>query len=330
MSSQAPVPVGKPVFLPGLAPVLTETARSHPADTDLLRQMLEKLSMPWLASLSAGRPVGSSLLTPGGYPLEFNFSTGHSNLCYTAEPGLPDDPPAVKWAHIDRLVPGFDRRQHAELDLLVAQSGQRFGCWISFRHLPGGLAAKIYQEVTTAAAPAIAAILHATLPAIKKADLLPLLFGVFPGRKKTVEYYCGIRNSSLGVLQELVNQTGTGWQLPFLRHCLSDLAAESQATIFDRLRLGASFRFDETGQPSLTIFVNAPQLFATNLRARTALLALAGQLNAPMALYERLTAEDATAAAGSFAYSIISFKLEPTGGLEMGFGWHPAISGMPA
>ncbi|MCB0609946.1 MAG: hypothetical protein H6562_16190 [Lewinellaceae bacterium] len=306
-------------LFPGLHPAVAEAGRFRPADARSVREMLTRLSRPWLAAQSAGRPVDNSLLTPNGYPLEFNFSSRSDDICYTAEPGLPDDSPARKRQYIRRFAPDFDPETYPLLKALSVAPDQRYGHWISFRHQYGMVGCKVYQEVPVSGRPLVRSALGAEFPEFTGPALEPMLIGVMPGKPGLMEFYYRASAPSPAGLHRLFKAGNASGQLSFALNCLGYLASQPAASVLNRLRLGVSLRAAPGKTPEITLFVHAAQLFPDNRQAAGIILDLAGQLGGQMPLYERLSRQFEEGPAYP-AHGMISLKFDPPGKVEVGVG----------
>ncbi|HMQ59697.1 MAG TPA: hypothetical protein PKE06_03460 [Flavilitoribacter sp.] len=320
MMARPTLDTAKTDLFPGLHAAVAEAGRFRPSDAASIREMLARLSQPWLSALSTGRPVDDSLLTPNGYPLEFNFSSHSDDVCYTAEPGLPDDSPARKRQYIRRFVPGFDLQDYPLLKELSGFTDQRFGHWISLRHQSGKTACKVYQEVSAPARPHVRARMDAIIPELIGLMLEPMLIGVIPGRPGVMEFYSRMPDPSPSVLHRLLKTGDAAGQTPFATNCLGFLAGQPSATVLKGLRLGVSLRTTPDKTPEITLFAHAAQLFSDNRRAAGSILGLAGQLGGQMPLYERLSRQFEAGPAYYPAHGMISLKFDPPGRVEVGVG----------
>lgn len=307
---------------PGLSPVITDLHRFHPVEFVVQAQhILERLSQLWNKTAPGS---GNSLLTPGGYPLEFNFSTSGNDLSYTADPGDPAMSVSEKWEVIRQFLPGMGTALSSDLESLRHYPGQRFGCWMSFRHLPTGLAHKIYQEIPQAAFPLIFSRLEKELPGIRQELLAPMLLGIFPGNPGIAEYYFKLRGSNTESVQPLLRHGEVQQHVPLLYSFLSELASEQIQTLIRRLHLGLSYRVCPGKMPEITLFAHAAQLFRNNSAASRSLIILGRHLGGQLSDFEqlaRLDRDDKEA----FAYSVVSFKLARER-VDLSFGWRPRLN----
>lgn len=310
-------------WLPGLVPVADQITRLFPADAYSIQSNLLTYSEAWMQEASAGALVFNSLLTPGGYPLEFAFRSGSYELAYTAEPGLPSHSVAQRWDFVKSITEGFDVQAQPLLAQLSADEDQRFGCWLSTRHRAGQMAWKVYQEVSPSAAPRVMQHLAKMPWALDALPLTPLLVGMGVGEAKPSEFYFRLRRADMGILHQALAVSGQATQLQLILSSLSYLANEQVSTLIPRLRLGISYRITADAPPELTLFAHAAQVFKTNLLARHKMLSLAQQLGQPMDLYEAFTEPWAHVSDSPPMHSMLHFKPESPQRLSVGIGWRP-------
>jgi hypothetical protein len=321
-------------LLPELIPMLGQISEVCPASAEHAGHMLSVLCRPWLEYRgvngpaarhgAAGSRPAASLLTPAGYPLEFTFRTGSSELCYTAEPGLASDPVEAKWRVVRELVPDFDPMAHSLLRQLVPQSSQRFGCWLGVRHDGDGQAAfKIYQEVAPEARELVLAGLRSDLPGLDRiVELQPTLLGVVCSSGET-EYYCNVHNVDQGILHNLFAAAGLARHLPSVTDYVAYLAAEPSGAVWDRLRVGISYGISASAPPDVTLFMHARELFPNNLMASIRILGLARHLGTEMPLYERITKDLETNEGHRLVHGFVGIKVTTSGRLECAVGVSP-------
>jgi len=285
--------------------------------------MLATLCRPWLAQIRNGLPVNTSLLTPGGYPLEFAFRSNSDDVCYTAEPGPPNSSPLEKWAFVRAIRADLDPQLHPLLRELVNQPAQRYGCWLGVRHHGDAASFKVYQEVTPQASDLVLRHLHREIPGLAQVNrLTPQLLGV-SSKGGLAEFYCKVEYPGLGVMHELFAAAGVSKELPYVTNYLAYLAAEPSSKVLERLRIGISYSVSPVGPPGVTLFAHSTQLFPTNYVARMRLLGFASQTGAHIPLYERATRLFEEIEPPHIMHNLIGIKIVGSGRLEFAVGLRP-------
>ncbi|PWN57951.1 hypothetical protein [Chryseobacterium viscerum] len=320
----------KEQLIPELVTAINEIAEIYPVLVSSIQPMLQKFCKPWLEATGAGLPASGSLLTPSGLPFEFSFSSDSNDICYTAEPGLFNGKTKEKYQFIQKLIPYFTPKDHSFLETLMIQPLQCFGSWVSVRHKGSTKAFKVYQEVVPAMYAHFKKEMMQGIPGLPDLKYLrPMLLGLVPGMPDVREYYFKIeRSDPLGLHQLLLTAEIPG-QLPLLINALSSISGSVK---FNDLSLGASYKTLPHSAPELTLFLHIPELFPTNLAARTGILNFVKQLGGTMPLYERMS-HCLTEKEPDFPlHSIISIRpAKPAGKLACTIGFSPfsRISGSP-
>jgi hypothetical protein len=310
-------------LLPELFPFLKTITALQPEASASITPMLEKFCDPWLEQHMAGLPVHHSLLTPSGYPVEFTFRSDTDDVCYTAEPGLPQAGAMEKQQFVEQLTRQFDFHTGI-LQQLAAQHGQRFGNWLSVRHRKEQTAFKLYQEITPSGVELFHKTIAANIPALANTTTLlqPMLAG-FTGGGEIAEFYCRIVQPDVNNLHTLFSAAGIAGRLPYMLNILSYLAGEETSSLLKWLRLGISFRATGDDMPELSVFVHVPQIFTSNATARKRILGLVRQINGAMPVYEQLTAGLLSKDPGYPVHSIITLKPAASGKFSCAVGLSP-------
>jgi hypothetical protein len=301
-----------PELLPELASLLRQIDDTRPAAATRAGRVLARLCRPWLER----SPLPRSVLTPGGYPIELTFRSDSSDISYTAEPGMPDATPDEKWRFVREL--GHLPSAGVLLSELIAEPGQRFGCWIGVRPHAHGTSFKVYQEVVPRVRGLVLEQLLRDVPGVTA--LTPTLVGVTGG--EISEYYCKVERPSAGVLYPLFTAAGAGQQLPPLLDYVAWLAGAELGTLWNRLHFGISYKIARDARPALTLFLHGCELFSGNRRARERILGLARQFGRAMPAYERAT----RAFEGderAMAHGMVGLRVNASGGLECSVGLRP-------
>ncbi len=316
--------VDNEVLPPEISALLHAAAETCPASAMQAGQLLGILCRPWQVEINNWRPALASLLTPSGYPLEFTFRSGSSDLAYTAEPGLPQAACVAKWRFARKLDEKLDLQLHPLLPTLAAQPAQRFGCWLGVRHCQASQRFKVYQEVVPQTVPWVLHYLRCAVPGLGSvAELSPSLLGVVPGSDGATEYYCQVEHPGPAVLHKLYAAADIGRLLPCVIDYLAYLAAEPREKLFGRLRIGISYSLANGRAPHVTLFAHASQLFADNRQARLRWLGLVRQLGGQAALYDKLTSSFEESDFSDVVHGLVGVAINEMGQIECSLGLRP-------
>lgn len=311
-------------LLPDVASLLAAIAETCPAAAARAERTLIACCAPWLEQRRRGLPLAPSRLTPGGHPLEFSLRASADEVNFTAEPGLPQAAVADKWRFVRTLVGDAALGAYPPVPALVAEPGQRFGCWLSTRHRRERTDYKVYQEVTPAARDAVRRDLLRQVPALGRADgLIPMLVGVVPGVISIAEYYCRMADPDPGRLHMLLAGAGLAPHLPLVVDYVAYLAAMPPSDIWQRLRLGISYSVSAEGAPGVTLFAHGRQLFPSNGDARRRVLGLARQIGRPMPAYDRITRPFERIEPAGMVHGMVGLKIREPDGVECAVGLRP-------
>ncbi|HEX8354983.1 MAG TPA: hypothetical protein VF611_18905 [Pyrinomonadaceae bacterium] len=126
--------------------------RYFPAAAARMGEALPILLRPLLADADDPVRWGLSLLTDGGYPFEFTFTTSNDGIRYTLEIAPPRQSPGSRLTQALRVLrelgcESFDEEGLAFLRQVQAGGNLRFGAWVGMRHNEGGSTHKVYAEV---------------------------------------------------------------------------------------------------------------------------------------------------------------------------------------
>lgn len=285
---------------------------------------LSLISRSWFERTGNQPQSYKSLLTPGGYPLEFTFSTASRDIRYTSEVGGANWRASAKRRLISEMTGDFDVWNYPLMRNLAAQPDQRFGCWLSVRHRKDSPDFKVYQEITPRAESKILKRLRRSLPGRWKDDMLePRLLGVPLPAGETAEYYCRIKTPQPGALHKLFYAAGAAARLQCVINYLVFLAAEEPGKLWNRLRLGISFQISPIEQPVVTLFAHSGQIFSTNRQARERILGFARQIGAEMPLYEQATLPFTKSEPSKMVHGLVGIKISNAKSLECVIGLQP-------
>ncbi|RYY38760.1 MAG: hypothetical protein EOO08_13165 [Chitinophagaceae bacterium] len=309
--------------LPELEPLLHEVERQFPAEAAGFVCALSQVSDAWQTARREGRPLPRSLLTPGGYPMEINERSDSRELCWTAEPALPGAPIEAQLPRVLQHT-GINLAADKTLSVFLQQPSPRFGCWMSLRHSVDGVAGKAYLEAGPQTHPHFLEGLHRIAPTLPESfSFVPMLAGIYPGVAGVSEYYGLLPNPNARSLHILFGACAVRAHLPLALCLLAELASVQTNDLLQRIRLGASLRAQGSKPPALTLFVHAPQIFESNVQARTRILSLALQLGGKLPLYEALSASLVDNAVDAPLHSVVSLKIGAKG-LSCSVGYSPA------
>lgn len=311
-------------LLPELDPLLRQIFETRPAAATRAGRVLARLCRPWLDRMQTGLPLPRSVLTPGGYPLELTFRSDSSDISYTAEPGSPDDDAGAKWRFVQTLAPGFDPDRAPLLRALVAQPGQRFGCWLGARPREGGTVFKVYQEVVPQAEALVWDHLRRDVPGLEGVTALkPTLVGVSPLESGIAEYYGKVQRPDAVLLHHLFAVAGVSKQLPALLDYVAWLGGGPIGTLWSRLHFGVSYKVSRDALPAVTLFLHGCELFSGNRHARARMLSLARQFGRELPAYERATRAFEVCERPEMMHGMIGLRINGAGGLDCSVGLRP-------
>lgn len=277
-------------LLPEIVPFMEVIYEKQPITGNAVAVILDKINSRWMEEQARGVVIKNSLLTPGGFPMEFNFRSDDDAICYTLEPGMAKDSIHSKLQFINSQFNISDIEKYTFINPLCYQQEQRFGCWISARHDRNALKYKLYLEISRGNEQDFVKNLIRDIPHFP-ADILikPMLLGVFPEEHTVAEYYFKLIAPSNSVLHKIFETARVSSQLPFVISCLSWLSSSPPSILFHNLSLGISFQTVKGKVPTLTIFVHCPEIFSSNLIARKQILSFVEQIGGQMEIYEAIT-----------------------------------------
>ena len=278
-------------LLPGLDHFMDTIAAKKPLTGKSVAGILTKFNNTWIREGVNDPVLPGSVLTPGGYPIEFNFRSDDEGISYTLEPGLPHESIADKLDFIRSVIDDFDAEKNKQAAAFIRQQNHRFGCWISIRHGDDhNLAYKLYYEVTNDTDAYFLKRMADDIPQLPPAvKFKPMLVGVMPNAEGITEYYCKLMHADVNLLHKIFLSAGVSRQLPFVLSCLSWLVSKQHNKLFENLTLGVSFRIVKGQFPTLTLFMHCPQIFTSNAQARTQILSLFRQIGGQAELYEAVS-----------------------------------------
>lgn len=202
-------------------------ARQHfPAAAAQLDAVLPRLLHPLLTDPTDPARWGASLLTDGGYPLEFTCTTRNDSIRYTLEVAPARAQPARRLAQALALVEPLLMRSLAQepalalLTQVQASGGLRYGAWLGVRHAAHDTAYKLYAEVPPGGRALAVAYLNARLRrpvGVPGRAIVPQMIGWYPATGE-LEFYFRVEGLR-------------PWELPALMHPLG--LETSYATVFN-------------------------------------------------------------------------------------------------
>lgn len=145
----------KPAATPLQTPIdrgVEISRRYYPAAAARMDAALPALLRPLLADGCDHARWGLSLLTDGGYPFEFTFTTLNEGIRYTLEVGIPGQKPQSRLEQARSLLRqvesgSFDESGLAFLKQVQTGGALRYGAWVGMRHNEKDNACKVYAEV---------------------------------------------------------------------------------------------------------------------------------------------------------------------------------------
>lgn len=126
--------------------------RYFPAAATRMSEVLPVLLRSLLIDVNDPVRWKLSLLTDGGYPFEFTFSTLNDGIRYTIEIAPPKQAPHSRLTHAHTLLQEFDNASFDEEGFAFLKEVQnggtlRYGAWIGVRHRENDTTFKVYAEV---------------------------------------------------------------------------------------------------------------------------------------------------------------------------------------
>jgi hypothetical protein len=205
--------VGAGVRLPlPLRRALAVLRRHAPTQATAVRATLPTVLAPLLAAPDDPACWRLSLLTDGGYPCEFTFTTAGPEVRYTVEVGPPRQSPERRLDQALGLLarfgaPAADPDGLALLQRVQAEGGLRYGAWLGVRHRDAARAFKIYAEVPPGGAEAALAFVNPRLRrpvGVAGRSVDPRMIGWNPATGETELYFRvrGVRPWELGALAD--------------------------------------------------------------------------------------------------------------------------------
>lgn len=200
---------------------LAAVRRHAPAQAAGVRATLRAVLDPLLRAPDDPACWGLSLLTDGGYPCEFTFTTADPEVRFTAEAGRPGRAPERRLDEVLALLagvgaPAADPEGPALLRRVQAAGGLRYGAWLGVRHRAGGRAFKVYAEVPPGGAAAALGFVNPRMRrpvGVAGRAVDPRMLGWNPATGE-VEAYFGVRGLRPWELGALLDPAGLAPRAP--------------------------------------------------------------------------------------------------------------------
>jgi len=181
-----------------------------------------------------------SVLTPSKQPIEFSYNFKNPTISYTVDPGLASYDCKQKWSIIDKVIGRPISKQKSILKQYMRSHDQRYGCWLSVRHLIDGIVYKMYQEITEQMQDTAAKEITEHLSGLKSLQFRTKLIGVNPNTED-IEYYLNFGMIDESTLFEIMKIADVQIQCPSFVVQLAALKGANYQTVFKGLNVGASF-----------------------------------------------------------------------------------------
>jgi hypothetical protein len=269
----------------------------------------------------------ASLLTPGGSPVEFNFSTASPSVArYVVQVAPPESPPASRLAATVAYLGGLGVLVPASPLLQLIREEQatavtRWGCWLGGRHGAADDRYKLYVEVPATRA----AIVDARTSAM---DLTPAgilggvgelrLFGI-DADGDSVERYYSIHPLPVDLLAAVMADAGLGDRL----EALLDLVREATGRpVTDRLPAGVVgvSRRGTTGDGVVSVIASANAWLGPDAACRSRLIGLVDRRGWSLGAYAAVTRPLVDTRRWERHHTMVTFSVGVRGDLSVGIG----------
>ncbi|WP_437593526.1 hypothetical protein [Sorangium sp. So ce1000] len=277
--------------------------RYFPAAAARMRAALPVLLHPLLAAGDAPVGWGPSLLTDGGYPFEFTFTTRNDGIRYTLEVAPPRQKPGSRLARALEVLRELGCASFDEEGLTLVRRAQaggtlRYGAWVGVHHHEGGSSHKVYAEVAPQGEEAAMAWLNPRLCRPVGAAGRSITLQMIGWRPATgeLEFYFRVRDLRPWELSALMHPLGLESCDKLLFEMLQKVYGRP---LFQRLPgpvFGFSYALPPGGQPAaaatrrFTFYSLSETMFGDDAAARRKLMRYFHQLGCDMSYYAEMSA----------------------------------------
>ncbi|BAZ36682.1 hypothetical protein NIES4101_26020 (plasmid) [Calothrix sp. NIES-4101] len=285
---------------------LSISQRHFPVAAARLAESLPRLMKPLLEKPDDPTCWHLSLLTDGGYPFEYTFSTLNDGIRCTMEIALPREAPLRRLAQTRQLLEELGYALRDEEGFAFLQSAQtgcvlRFGAWLGVRYQSESDAYKVYAEVPAQGAEAALQFLNARLRrplGINDRAIAPQMIGWYPATGMLEFYFqiMGLRPWEIIALLQPLGLEDRGRELldafetAYGRHFTQRMPGEI---------CGFSYALsDASRQRAFSLYTFTENMFGDDAGARRKLVRYFDRLGVEMAYYEEMSEPLAAAPKG--------------------------------
>ncbi|WP_299337900.1 hypothetical protein [uncultured Psychroserpens sp.] len=281
------------------------------------KESIQKLTKSWSVS-----GFNTSLLTPSQYPVEFSYNFKTPSLSYTIEVLDALESPSNKWSFLNDLLKLSLENKFPELLPFAKDKSQKFGLWLSVRHILDNTYYKIYQEVTHNTQNRARHLVESYFPMLNEIPFEVKLIGHTISKESHPEFYFSFGYINEAILFKLLKIGEVQSQTFFLLSHIAALRAKPYEDALSEIKTGLSLKVTNH-VPVVTVFFHAPELFNDNTQSIKKIKKLARELDGNMQLYEQLTKPVNTVDDLPPIHSVLSFKISTSNPLEFSVGLSP-------
>lgn len=277
---------------------------------------------------------GSSLLTPGGFPLELSFSTNDPTVArYAVEIAGPETPSRDRLGHALRLLRQWEIPRPASPVLPMLQEAHaaspvRWGCWLGGRHRPAGDQFKLYVEVPPRLAGTVAERCGGLLG--RRPRLLDQLgelrlVGLHAG-SSDVELYYRLGRVERSSAEAFFKAEGLGDGAAGVLGLLERTVGREAPVDLPGANLCASVTISADGPKSVSLIAHCVGLLGLDAACRQRVLNLAADLGLVLGSYEQLSRPLEGTPAAERHHTTIAFSSGLDGPPHLAIGLRPPVN----
>ncbi|MGH9766235.1 MAG: hypothetical protein ACREAB_02270, partial [Blastocatellia bacterium] len=281
-----------------------------------------------------------SLLTGGGFPLEFSFSSAGETIRYTAEVAGPEFAEAERVRRAAQLLSRLGKKAPAAevmalLDRIQSAVPLRYGAWIGGRHSREGDRFKLYAEVPKSGATETEGLIHQLLgpePLLSRAAQgAPqlMMIGHEPESSR-LELYFSVEGLEPWEVGWLMKRAGLASREAELLGLIGETYGRSVERRLPGSRLGFSFSVLPDGPDGadgasmiFSIFSYAGSVCGSDQGIRRRLLALAQSRGWDFGSYESLSEPIAGRSVWMTYHTMMTFSVAAEGAPVLHIGLRP-------
>nr|WP_321232951.1 hypothetical protein [uncultured Psychroserpens sp.] len=279
---------------------------------------IQKLTKNWSTS---GYKL-NSLLTPNKSSLEFSYSFNNPSISYTVDVIDALESPQKKLEYLNTYFGISLLETYPSLKPFSQDSNQKYGSWLSVRHLSNTTYYKIYQEVTSQMQHKAKGLVIEHFSELQQFSFDVKLIGHVLSVKDQPEYYLSLGYVDESTLFDVMKIANVQKQTPYFISQIGALIGKSYTTVLADIKVGISLKVTKD-KPLLTVFFHAPELFSDNKKAVRKIKHLAEAIGGDVELYDRLTKNISDSNPEAPIHSILSFKFFENKPLQFSVGISP-------